>query len=329
MQEKYLTLLRCPYNGKKLHCKNIIKKNEKIKEGILIEPSSGNEYPIVNFIPRFVPEENYARSFGYQWNIHYRTQYDKQSGYSSSQERFENVSKWGNNLSDELILEVGCGAGRFTEHAVNTNAMVISFDYSNAVEANYRSNGQLDNLLIVQADIYNMPFNKLSFDKAFCFGVLQHTPDPKQSFISIVKYLKPNGCIASDVYHKTLIGWLLQTKYYVRPFTKGKDPDKLYKLVKIYVEFMWSLAKIIRKIPKIGHALNWRLLVADHYNILPNADDATLKEWAILDTFDMLSPMYDFPQTIKTFNKWHEEAGLTNIDICKGYNGLEGRGKVK
>ena len=44
-------------------------------------------------------------------------------------------SKWNRDLKGETILEVGSGSGRFTEHAVSTGAMVISLDYSIAVEA--------------------------------------------------------------------------------------------------------------------------------------------------------------------------------------------------
>ena len=39
------------------------------------------------------------------------------------------------------ILEVGSGAGRFTEVLVTTGATVISCDLSSAVDANYRNNG--------------------------------------------------------------------------------------------------------------------------------------------------------------------------------------------
>ncbi|MCS7029799.1 MAG: class I SAM-dependent methyltransferase, partial [Bacteroidia bacterium] len=36
-----------------------------------------------------------------------------------------------------------------------------------------------------------------------------------------------------------------------------------------------------------------------------------LKEWVILDTFDMFSPQYDNPQTISTVKKWFEKHGAT------------------
>jgi hypothetical protein len=54
-----------------------------------------------------------------------------------------------------------------------------------------------------------------------------------------------------------------------------------------------------------------------------------LKEWAYLDTFDMLSPRYDYPQSLKTVKSWFHDAKLSDIDIHYGYNGIEGRGTKK
>jgi ubiquinone/menaquinone biosynthesis C-methylase UbiE len=260
--------------------------------------------------------------------VHNKTQYDDFVGVPISKERFEKETKWKKNLTGQIILEAGSGSGRFTKPALETGAMVVSFDFSNAIEANYSSNGCNPNLLLVQASIYEMPFPENYFDKLFCFGVLQHTPEPQKSFFNLVKFLKPDGKISTDIYAKTLTLWALQTKYYVRPFVKHISSDKLYKYVVRYINVMWPLARLIRKIPKIGYAINWRLLIADYgATLLKGLDDKIIKQMAYLDTFDMLSPEYDKPQTLKTFRKWHEKAGLTDIDVHYGYNGIEARGR--
>ena len=327
MRLDHLNYLVCPKTGRPLELnERYVLEKGRVKQGELLERDSGSRYPIVNFIPRFVPQENYASNFGLEWNIHSRTQYDETSGFSLSRERFEKETGWEPDLRGEKVLEVGSGSGRFTKHALETGAFVCSFDYSSAVEANYRSNGTRENLLLVQASVYEMPFKRGFFDKAFCFGVLQYTPDPRKSFLAILEHLKPGGRVASDIYVKNIGRWLLQPKYWVRPFTRKIVPQELYKAVTRYVDFMWPLARMVRKIPVIGPTLNWKLLIADYSKLLPDADDATLKEWAYLDTFDMLSPLYDKPATLRTFRRWHEEAGLIDVDVHYGFNGLEGRG---
>jgi SAM-dependent methyltransferase len=328
MFEDHIFALCCPRTGNNLNIENAeVDADGNIRSGILTESASGNVYPVVNYIPRFVPESNYANNFGLQWNVHERTQFDMYSGHNLSKSRFDKETKWGNDLRNESILEVGSGSGRFTKHALETGAFVASFDYSSAVDANFRSNGHHKNLLLVQADVFNLPFRKAFFNKSFCFGVLQHTPDPRGAFFSILKHVVPGGKIAVDIYDLRL-RTLLDTKYYVRGVTKRMRPDLLYKIIKSYIDFVWPMCKVIRNIPFLGPNLNWALLVADYSRTLQNADDSLLKEWAYLDTFDMLSPKYDKPKSIHEVRKWFAQAGITDIDVCYGYNGIEGRGTL-
>lgn len=323
----HIEMLVCPRSGEQLVLgPDAVVEGDRVREGHLVEPRTGERYPIKNYIPRFVPQENYAKSFGVEWAVHCRTQYDEYSGVSLSQKRFEEEAKWEKDLGEQRVLEVGSGSGRFTREALKTGALLVSFDYSNAVEANYAQNGASDRLLLVQASVYEAPFRREYFNKAFCFGVLQHTPDPKAAFMKMVQQVRPGGRVASDVYLKNIAKWLLGTKYWVRPFTRNRDPERLYARLKKYVDVMWPLAKVVRRIPRIGPALNWRLLIADYSRDLPDASDEQLREWAHLDTFDMLSPQYDKPQTLREFRAWHHEAGLKDIEVVHGYNGVEGRG---
>jgi hypothetical protein len=61
---------------------------------------------------------------------------------------------------------------------------------------------------------------------------------------------------------------------------------------------------------------------------MPGASQQYLKEVNYQNIFDLLSPAYDLPQTLETFKAWHIEAGLENIDVCRGYNGIEGHASV-
>lgn len=296
----------------------------RIESGNLVCAGCSESYPIVRGIPRFVPVENYATSFGVQWLLHARTQYDSTSGTQFSEKRFFEETGWSRRLEGERILEVGSGSGRFTEQAASTGALVVSFDMSHAVEANYATNGTRDNVLIAQADVFRPPCRTDSFDKVFCFGVLQHTPDPKRAFMALPRFLKPGGQIVVDVYEKTLLKYVLGTKYWVRPLTRNMDPETLYRRVQRYVDFMWPLASALRRIPVIGTPLNWRLLIGDYTN--EGVPASKLKEWAYLDTFDMLAPRHDHPQTLAAVQAWFAEAGLSPVDVRYGYNGIQGRG---
>ncbi len=278
-------------------------------------------YPIVRYIPRFVPDEGYAESFGLEWNLHGRTQYDRADGVSLSEQRFFEETEWPRRLDGEMVIEAGSGSGRFTEHALQTGATVLSFDYSRAVEANYASNGGHENLLLVQGDIFNMPFPQHFADRLFCFGVLQHTPDPRGAFRSLTRHVRPGGRLVADVYAKTFVRYRLWPKYWVRPLTRRMQPDRLYRLTSRYVDLIWPLSRWIRRIPVIGKPLNWRLLIGDYSDFI--ADDDTLREWARLDTFDMLAPRYDEPARLATAQGWAEELSLDEVDVRRRYTRVE------
>jgi SAM-dependent methyltransferase len=224
------------------------------------------------------------------------------------------------------MLEVGCGAGRFTGHAASTGAVVISMDYSSAVDANYASNGRLPNVLIVQADIYRMPVRKAFFDKVFCLGVVQHTPRVEESFRSLQAPLKPRGQLAIDVYVKPHgLQRLLATKYHVRPLTKRLPSRLLYKMCKGYIALTWPVARLVRKLPR-GRRINWLLLIPDYAGVF-DLPDEKLKEWALLDLFDMLAPAYDSPQDLETVREWFAAVGMLDVEVHYGQNGIEGRGR--
>lgn len=326
MRESDLSYLVCPACHEDLSIGSVgEREEEKLITAELRCTSCQVNYPVIRGVPRFVPRENYASSFGLEWTIHARTQYDSYTGLPLSEKRFFEETKWQKDLAGEEVLEVGCGSGRFTEQAAATGAFVISFDYSYAIEANYQINGNKKNVFVVQADLYQMPFRLSFFDKAFCFGVLQHTPDVHRAFLCLPPMLKSNGRLAVDVYKKSIFSTILHTKYILRLITRHMSPESLYRFTKGWTDLMWPLATMFRKIPRLGISINWRLMVADYssWGLKGNL----LKEWAYLDGFDMLAPRYDSPQTLKTMRHWFEEAQLTDIEVGYGYNGIEGRGR--
>lgn len=325
MYPDQLALLRSPVTGGTLELQNAEHVDDRIKSGVLVD-SQGNSFPIRDFIPRFVDANNYCRSFTVQWDK-YPLAPDLYGVYA---ERFAKETRWGANLSAEIILEAGCGWGVFTRTALKTGATVVAFDLSAGVDQAYRENGPNPKLLVVQASIYDMPFRRASFDKVFCFGVLQHTPEPQRAFAGLVEFLKPAGLIAADVYAKPPrrhpYSGLLRSKYLARRFTTGRDPEALHRAIKTYVYAMWPLSRLLA-LTKWGRQVNRRFLIDDYKSRLPGMTPAHYRDFAVLDIFDMLSPAYDFPASLDEFRAWYVAAGLTEIDVHPGYNGFEGRAR--
>lgn len=280
------------------------------------------EYPVKDGVPRFLSGKNYTDSFGYQWNIHRKTQLDSFSGLPITRNRLFMMTNWPERMEGQTILEAGSGAGRFTEVLLSTGAEVFSFDYSSAVEANRLNNGHSAKLRLFQGDIYDIPLQRASFDKVICLGVLQHTPDPERAFKCLAQYVKPGGELVIDIYAKKFTS-LLHWKYILRPVTKHIRKEILYKIIERMVPILLPVSVVFRKtLGKIGSRL---LPIAEYSDLgLPYE---TNKQWAMLDTFDMYSPRYDIPQNIKNVEKWFREAGFFDVTVKYGSNGIIGKGR--
>lgn len=285
---------------------------------LLLGESAGSDgegrtiYPVVSGIPRICGPENYSANFGLQWNAFPATQIDRADGLSHSRVRFFKETAWTPRGLDGLdILEVGSGAGRFSEVVLaETRARLWSADLSSAVEANRQTNAAFgeDRFNLFQASIYELPFPDNSFDKVFCLGVLQHTPDFRRSVEALVAKAKAGGEVVVDFYPIT--GWWtkINAKYLLRPFTRRMSHERLLDLIERNSD---RLIGAYRALEKAGlRPLTRFLPVCDISGTLPDGlSRRELREWVILDTFDQYSPEYDNPQRIAAVARMFEDAG--------------------
>lgn len=318
----HVARFRSPKSGKSL---DLVEANgADVETGTLTD---GNDrFPVVRHIPRFCGVDNYASTFGWQWNHYRTTQLDSGSPWAAeSERRLFAETRWPRDMRGQRILEAGCGMGRFTEVLVRTGADVDAFDYSTAVEAARTNIGAAPNLSLAQADIFAPPYEAGGYDKVMCLGVLQHTPDPHAAFRSLCCFLKPGGEIVIDVYRLSITS-LFHGKYYLRPLARRIPRDRLHGVVRAHVAAVFrATAPIHRLSHAAGRRVSGLFSVAD-YRGLYGLDDRAALEHAELDTFDMLSPAFDIPQTMSTVRRWFAEAGLESIEVSPGFNGIEGRG---
>lgn len=294
---------------------NPLTGRELRQQGDALVDDDGARYPIVGGIPRFCPVDNYTSNFGRQWNQFQTTQIDGEgaSGRPSARRFFAETNWRPEDLKGLDILEVGSGAGRFSRVVLEeTQANLHSVDYSTAVEANWRNNGGLGNgrFFLSQASIYELPYPDDRFDKLFCLGVLQHTPDFEASVKALVDKARPGAEIIVDFY--SVRGWWtkVHAKYMLRPITRRMSQDRLLRLIEGHVDRLMAAANFLERI-KLG-MLRRFIPIVDFKNALP--PDLTrdqLREWVVLDTFDMFSPAYDNPQPIKAVVAMFERSGAT------------------
>lgn len=314
MNDEFLDSLICPETGQKLRLAAF--PSDEKQDTALLTPDNTHHYPVVKGIPRFVPSENYADSFGYQWNKYAKLQLDSCNGTTFSRDRFLAITGWNlQELSGKRVLDVGCGAGRFAEVALSAGARVTAVDLSQAVEACKRNLGNSSSLDVVQASIYAMPFPPGSFDFVYSIGVIQHTPDPKKSVVEICKMVKPRGHIGLWIYErdwKSYVG-TVGFKYLLRPFAAKMSRQQIEKFSNALESICWPVNRIARRCGLTGKVVMRMLPVASAYLQEVPLSDEDFREWVRLDTFDMYSPAHDRPQTFATVASWLREAGFADI----------------
>lgn len=314
MRKEHAAELACPECAGSLAWERVAScLDGEVEEGEISCSGCSRKWPVTRHLPRFVPAENYSDSFTLQWHTHARIQLDSYNGTTNTRDRLFSETRWDpKTLVGARVLECGSGAGRFTEVLLKAGARVCSFDYSGAVDANWANNGPNPNLTLAQGDICRIPFRKGTFDKVLCFGVLQHTPDPRQAFMSMAPYLKPGGEIVVDVYPKGMRE-LLHWKYVLRPITKRMDKRKLYALVRRVVPALLPVSLFLGRIPPLGKQLFQLVPVNNPEMGVDGLSPQDLREWSILDTYDWYAPAYDQPQTLSALRNWFEEAKLENV----------------
>jgi SAM-dependent methyltransferase len=275
-----------------------------------------------NGIPRFVPDEGYAESFGEQWARYRRVQLDSVTGKPLSRDRLVSGTGWRlEELRGERVLEVGCGAGRFTEILAASGAEVWAVDATSAVDACQETIGERTNVHLLQADLFDLPFVPGSFGRVLCYGVLQHTPDPRAAFLALVRQLRPGGVLAADVYAKASYVDRWSAKRLWRPLTTRLPRDWLRRVVEWYVPRWLPVDARLARVPKVGRFLVAVVPCWNYAGLLPLSRDE-LVAWAVLDTFDALAPRHDRPQAIETVRDWCRDARLVDVDVRPGGNGI-------
>jgi uncharacterized protein YbaR (Trm112 family) len=312
MKEKLLDLLACPTCREELACSaREVDGEGEIVFGELSCARCIRVFPILDGIPRFVPADNYAASFGLQWNRFKVEQLDSANQTRLSEDRFYSETGWTeDSMKGKWLLEAGCGAGRFLEVASRIEAEVVGMDLSNSVDA-VRQTLSRKNVHLVQASIYEPPFRPGAFDGCYCIGVIQHTPDPARTLSSLPALLKPGGRLAVTIYERRRCT-MLYSKYWARKITRHMSSRVLLSSLKILLPIAFPITEILFRIPVAGKFFQFVIPVANYVD----NPELTLQQryrWSLLDTFDMLAPAYDQPMTLGEVEAALQGADLTNL----------------
>ncbi len=232
MRENLLKMLRCTSCRHHLRAIAFKWNADELEEGKLACTACSAEYPIIRSVPRMLPaemmkglvwdkypgffrkygkrfkklpgltgatfeksaKEKTSRSFGYEWNVFSEMHKDYKKQFLDWMAPFEPEL-----FKGKLVLDAGCGMGRHLIVACEYAREVVGIDLSEAVDASYDNLKHKKNIHLVQADIYNLPFER-GFDFIYSIGVIHHLPNPERGFRKLLGHIKPGGKIFVWVY---------------------------------------------------------------------------------------------------------------------------------
>jgi SAM-dependent methyltransferase len=214
----------------------------------------------------------------------------------------------GSDLSGALVLDAGCGMGRYLRVAAESGARAIGLDLSQAVLAAHDLTADLPDVSLVRGDLFRPPFAPGTFDHIYSLGVLDHTPNPRGAFLALAKLLKPGGRIAVWVYPRERPA--LERVINAHRAVSTHLPLRVLLALSRLMAPVGGLKRRLlasrnRLITRAGVALN---LLTIGVSMHPDP------EVRVCDTLDWYAPRYLSRHTRDEVIGWFEQAGLVDVE---------------
>jgi SAM-dependent methyltransferase len=213
----------------------------------------------------------------------------------------------------QTVLEIGSGAGRYTDHLVDRAARVISVDPS-AIGINVALGAS--NLIPVRGDLFDLPVRREKIDVVFCRGVVQHTGNTGRAIKRLFDYVKPGGTVLFDVYS---LKWFtpFYAKYWIRPLTRHMSAERFIPFAQKWVPRLLTFKHkyVMPLLPKnkLGAKIAAQIVPIADFTGNPVLASELQIEWSVLDTVDMYTPLYDRPMTWRGVMRTLSHVGARDV----------------
>ncbi|MFH1996268.1 MAG: methyltransferase domain-containing protein [Candidatus Omnitrophota bacterium] len=294
---EFATCANCSF-GDTFNCTDCIRY--EIKSGRLL-CSCGRAYPIVDFTPVLLNSNTVSDTqthFDAQWRfwggdakIYGKTK-DEMLNWCFSHLIPSHVSR--DYFKERLILDAGCGHGKFSVAFAELDNEVIGMDITSHVRKVYVDHVGIFPLLhFIQADVLHPPLKQERFDYVFSEGVIHHTGDTRRAFKELLSLVKPRGMFGIWVYpHRSRLFEIYARA--IRTITSRLPKNFLYVLSYIPVPLLSVIKAYSRTSLK----------------------NASWRQCAQV-VFDFFGPQFQSHHTEAEIKKWFFEEGIERVEFAK------------
>ncbi|MBN1977743.1 MAG: methyltransferase domain-containing protein [Anaerolineae bacterium] len=335
MKRALLEYIVCPECYASFECHVEVERDDEIETGSLRCSRCEKSYPILRGIPRFVTVDEplsgknvqTADAFGWEWQK-FRELHDLATYRAQFLDWIHPIQP--EFFDGKVVLDAGCGMGRFSLVSSAFGAKVLAVDASDAVEAARENARDFSNVHVIQGDIHRLPLRlgrDAQVDFAFSIGVLHHLDSPQAGFDALVRHLRRGATIFVWVYGRERNGWLVNVVNPIRVFLTSRLPRRvLYALSWFITVVLHPIVRLIyRPLRALGRD-NWL------YRLLPYNDYlAWLGQFGFRHNhhvvFDHLVAPVAFYIRREEFEAWFHEAGMEIINLSwRNRNSWRGHG---
>ena len=240
MTPRLLQHLRCPECGSPF----------ALSSAPELRCQNGHTFPIVDAVPRFTGDStSTAKYFGYMWGEQAPkvTPPQQVSPYHlhAMQEALDAPPFAG------LILDAGCGEGiDLAMVALDPGCEAIGVELSSGgVATSLARTRGLTRAHVVQGNLLRLPLAAETFDGAYSYGVVHHTPDPARAIHEIARTLRPGAPLLYYVYEDfsdRSVAWraALAAANSVRVVTTRLPPALLLRLCRMLSPVVYVLCTL-------------------------------------------------------------------------------------
>jgi SAM-dependent methyltransferase len=282
MNAELLALLRCP------RCHGGLDEEED--PPVLRCRGCAAAYPVAGRVPRFAGEA-YVASFGRQWN-----RYDVARDEEDEATFRVKTGVDPRDLAGRLVLDAGCGGGRYALLAGRHGARVVGVDLSAAVDKAAAACAELPGVAIVQADLLDLSLAEGRFDLVYSIGVLHHSPDPRRGFAELAARVRPGGRLAV---------WLYRRNTPPQEWLNAALRAATTRLPARALEPLCAGLGLLGGVPVLNRTLNKVANFSNH-------PDWTLR---VCDNFDWYAPRYQSHHTVEELSRWFVEEGFEDLTV--------------
>lgn len=293
---------------------------EDVETATLACASCAREYPVTGGVPRLRPPDPVARAtaktreaFGWEW-LRYP------GSLAGDRETFlEETMLAPHEFAGKLVLDAGCGMGRYSAVALSLGAEVVAVDMSESLLRVAERAATEPKLHPVEGDLLHPPFKPGVFDVAYSQGVLHHTADTRAAFKAVAGLIKSGGLLSVWLYGRA--GRFAD--FASNPLKPGRDwiarNRRLAWLIVLTRHLVSDFVRVfttrlpVSVVYALCYPLTWLGAVPGlkwfTYSVDPRF------RVRLIENFDWISPPYQWHHTKEELQAWFAEEGFSVSNV--------------